>query len=109
PPPGSPPGRSFGPPHSDGRGSERRMDLPTRDNALALLQKLMSDEQHLSKLLVIKDESRDLNRLVKNISETADHVADRLKPFERKDHRRDRTDLPPGEVATRESITQMKR
>lgn len=86
------------------------MDLATRDNALALLQELMSEEKRLSKLLTIKDESRELNQLVRTISENADRVEDRLKPFERREHRpsRNPADLPPGEVAARESMARVK-
>jgi len=86
------------------------MDLPTRNNALALLDELLNEEKHVSKLLMIKRESPELNRLIKSISETAGRGADRLKALAKKNpgHYLAATALPPGETATRESIAKVK-
>jgi hypothetical protein len=90
--------------------TSKTFDLPTRNNALALLDELLNEEKHLSKILFIKRESTELNRLVKNISETADAGADQLKALKKNDPALAQvvTALPPGEKATRESIAKVK-
>jgi hypothetical protein len=90
--------------------TSKTIDLPTRNNALALLDELLNEEKHLSKLLFIKRESAELNRLVKDISETADAGADQLKALKKNDPAlaQAATALPPGEKATRESIAKVK-
>ncbi|HMJ89155.1 MAG TPA: hypothetical protein VK530_05030 [Candidatus Acidoferrum sp.] len=89
---------------------KKTIDLPMRNNAWALLHDLLNEEKHLSKILIIKRESSELNRLVKNISEVADRGADRLKALAKHESGVDlaATALPPGEKATRESIGKMK-
>ena len=98
------------PPHVERKPAAKGMDLPTRNNALALLDELLNDEKHVSKLLIIKRESPELNRLIKSISETAGRGADRLKALAKKNpgHYLAATALPPGETATRESIAKVK-
>jgi hypothetical protein len=82
-----------------------------RDNSYSLLYQLLSEERHVSKLLIIKRDSRELNRLVKDISRTAGKAADQLQQFSEQD----RTlalnviDLPPGEAATRDAIATTKK
>lgn len=102
--------RSAPPLRSEAVARKKKFDLPTRDNAWALLEDLLNEEKHLSKILIIKRESRELNRLVKSISEAADHGADRLKIMAQRDpgHDLTATDLPPGEKAARESIAKVK-
>lgn len=90
--------------------TSKAFDLPTRNNALALLDELLNEEKHLSKLLFIKRESAELNRLVKDISETADAGADQLQALKKNDPAlaQAASALPPGEKATRESIAKVK-
>src|SRR5690349_8628057 len=78
-------------------------DLAIRNNSLALLAELLNDEKHVDKLLLIKRDSPELKRLVKDISETADDGARRLQKLMKRDPGiRADTDLPPGEQATRQ-------
>jgi hypothetical protein len=77
---------------------------------LALLDELLNDEKNLSKILIIKRESPDLKRLVKDISEAAGKGAKLLKTLAKEDSGLElaRTDLPPGEQAARKEISKTK-
>jgi hypothetical protein len=90
--------------------SSKKFVISTRNNALALLDELLNEEKHLSKLLLIKRESTELNRLVKDISEAAGAGADQLKALKKSDpaFAQAATALPMGEKATRESIAKAK-
>jgi hypothetical protein len=89
---------------------KKSFDIATRNNALALLDQLLNEEKNLSKILIIKRESVDLNRLVKNISEEAGEGAKMLEALAKKDPdiKLAGTDLPRGEAATRKAISKTK-
>jgi septal ring factor EnvC (AmiA/AmiB activator) len=82
-----------------------------RDNLYSLLYDLLSDERHVSKLLLIKRESRPLNHLIKRISDEAAQGADQLKEFAKKETslNLEIKNLPPGERAVRQAIATTKR
>ncbi len=86
------------------------VDLATRNNAIALLDDLLNDEKNLSKLLIIKRNSRELKRLVVNISDTAGDGAKMLSALSRQDPAIDfkLIGLPPGERETRRAIAKTK-
>ena len=85
--------------------------LDLRNNAYSLFYDLLQDERHLSKLLIVKRDRRELNQLVKKISQTAADAADRLKALAKSDRSLDllSTSLPPGEAATRKAIADTKK
>jgi hypothetical protein len=76
----------------------------------ALLFDLMGDEQNVSKLLIIKRERAELNELIKAISKTAGEAHKQLEAFGKADPSLNLKSkgLPPGEVATRASISKAK-
>ncbi len=90
--------------------AKQKANLDTRDNALALLNELVNEEKHLSKVLIIKRESVELNRLVKEISTVAGQAADDLTALAKLNPglHLTATGLPPGERATRTSIAKVK-
>ena len=85
-------------------------DAPTRNNALALLDDLLSDEKNLSKILIIKHNSDELGKLVEDISKTAGTSAKMLESQAQSDPgvNLKRTDLPLGETAARKAISKTK-
>jgi hypothetical protein len=85
--------------------------IALRNNLYSLLYQLLSDERHVSKLLLVKSESRPVNHLIKRISDAAAEGADRLKDFAKKEASLNLAveDLPPGERATRQAIAATKR
>jgi len=85
--------------------------LAVRNNAFALLTDLLNDEKNLSKILLIKFESPEVDRLVTDISKTADEGAHLLKTFSKNDPAlmQIKLDLPPGEAATRDAIAKTKK
>ncbi len=89
---------------------KRSFDIATRNNALALLDQLLNEEKNLSKILIIKKESADLKRLVKNISEDTGKEAKLLEALAKKDPDLNLAgiDLPRGEVAARKAISKTK-
>ena len=89
---------------------KKKIDLATRDNSLALLNELLNEEKHVSKLLIIKRETDALHQLIKNISQAAAAGADQLKTLAKANPGLDFTAnrLPAGEKATRESIAKAK-
>jgi hypothetical protein len=90
--------------------TNKSIDLPTRNNALALLDDLLNDERNLSKVLLVKHHSKELGTLVKDISSTAGQGAKMLDSMAERDTRLDlkRFDLPQGETAAREAIAKSK-
>ena len=90
--------------------AKKSFDPATRNNSLALLDELLNEEKNLSKILIIKRESRELNRLVKHISEAAGNGAKLLKSMAKKDPglQLAGTGLPPGEQAGRKAISKTK-
>lgn len=89
---------------------KKSVDLAVRNNALALLNDLLGDEKHLSKILILKRESREANRLIKDISETSAHGAKLLEARAKNDPSIVLTNLalPPGERAVRKMIASTK-
>ena len=90
---------------------KKSFDLPTRNNSLALLNDLLNDEKNLSKILIIKLESAELDRVVKDISATAANGAKLLESVTKNNPQLnvEKTELPPGEQAVRDSIAKTKR
>lgn len=90
--------------------AKQPFDVATRNNALALLNDLLNDEKNVSKILIIKRNSDELKELIKDISDAAGNGAKLLKSFAEKDPsiQLTATDLPPGEAATRKSISKAK-
>src|SRR4051812_8822771 len=85
-------------------------NLQTRNNALALLDDLLNDEKNVSKILIVKHNSDELGRLVKDISRVAADDAKMLEAFAKTvpGLNLKQFDLPPGEFATRRAISKSK-
>ena len=82
----------------------------TRNNCYSLLHQLLDDEKDVSMLRFIKAEHTDVKNLVKRIATTSGTGATLLEKFAKDDPsiRLDDIRLPPGEVATRDSIASTK-
>jgi hypothetical protein len=82
-----------------------------RNNAYSLLYDLLKDEQHVSKLLIIKRDRRELHHLIKRVSATAKEGAEQLQKFAKQDasFNLEATELPPAEQAARKAIADTKR
>lgn len=91
--------------------SLRAKDEKILYNSYSLLHDLLQEQRHASKLLLLKLESRELDRLIKQVSRTAADGVKQLEQFAESDPkmRLDETDLPPGEEAVRKSIEDTKR
>jgi len=101
------------PPHapiSAPANTKAQLAQNTRDNCYSLLYQLLSEEKDVSKILIIKNESRELNRFIKQVSKTSGDAAGQLEQFRKSDHSvvLDATLLPPGEFATRDAIAHTK-
>jgi len=96
--------------HTAGAPESNNVNLPIRNNALALLDDLLNDEKNVSKILIVKHNSDELGTLIKQISETTGNGAKMLDEFSKSSGGLDlkRVDLPPGEVATRKAISKTK-
>jgi hypothetical protein len=83
----------------------------TRDNAIALLYELLNDEQHLSKILIIKSESPALKQVVKDISDAAANGVKVMTSLEKGNPalEKGQNGLPAGEKAAREAIAKASR
>jgi hypothetical protein len=70
----------------------------------------MREEANLSKLLIIKRERDELQRVVKSISSNAEATHNTLTRFAKEDRTLDlkRADLRPGEKAVREAMSKRK-
>jgi hypothetical protein len=81
-----------------------------RNNAMALLDDLLNDEKNVSKILIVKHNSDELGKVIKDISETAGNGAKMIEEFSKSAGGLDlkRLDLPPGEAATRKAISKTK-
>ena len=90
--------------------TNKTIDLATRNNALALLDDLLNDEKNLSKILIIKRNSNELEKVVEAISKTSSQGAKMLESFANAERELDlkKTDLPPGETAARKAIAKTK-
>ena len=97
-------------PKTNAAPEENSINLPIRNNALALLSDLLNDEKNVSKILIIKRNSDELGKLIKEISETAGQGAKMLDELEKNEPGLDlkRLDLPPGEASTRKAISKTK-
>jgi hypothetical protein len=76
-----------------------------RSNAASLLYDLLGDEQHVSKLLIVKRDRHELHEVISKISSTADQARKKLEALAREDATLNLKvpALPPGEKQTRES------
>lgn len=84
--------------------------LHVRNNAASLLYDLLGDEANVSKLLIVKRERDELNRLIKEISAVALNGVKKLDQLEKEDATLNlhATELPPGEQAARDSIAKAR-
>ena len=82
-----------------------------RNNSASLLYDLLKDERNLSKLLLIKRESKELHDLVKKISAAAALGATQLEQMAEQDRTLElhAISLPSGEVEARKSIKEAQR
>ena len=80
-------------------------DISVRNNALALLQNLLGDEQDVAKVLILKSASDPTRRLLKDISATAKQYHTEIEAIARQlpDYDVKNLDLPSGEVAARKA------
>jgi len=78
---------------------------------MALLTDLLNDEKNLSKILLIKFESPEVDRLVTEISKRASEGANMLETIAKSDPSLIKTSLalPPGEIAARDAIAKTKK
>jgi len=90
--------------------SSKSVNPAIRNNSIALLHDLLGDEKNVSKVLIIKRESPELNALIKNISTTAGEGAAMLESLAKTDRGLllSKIGLPPGERATRQAISKTK-
>lgn len=92
--------------------TEKPADLQQhiRNNCASLLYDLLREEKNLSKILIIKRETKGLSELAKNISASARAGAKRLEQLAGTDKTLDLRvmGLPSGEVATRDAISKTK-
>lgn len=90
--------------------AKKSVDVMIRNNSWALLNDLLNQEKRVSTILIIKRESPELNRLIKDISETAADGAKRLQALSRNDPTLEfaKIDLPPGEAAARKAVSKTK-
>ncbi len=84
--------------------------LKIRNNAASLLADLLGDEKNVSKVLLFKHNSKELGRLIKAISVTADARDQQLEKMAKTDPDLNLhvLDLPLGEQAARKSISRSK-
>lgn len=79
--------------------------LRVRNNAASLLYHLLGDEKNVSKLLIIKRDRDELDRVIKHVASVSGDAHKKLAQLAREDSSLDLNDtaLPPGEKATRDS------
>lgn len=79
--------------------------VAVRNNAASLLYDLLGQEKNVSKILLIKKKASAFEKLIKDISKTADDGEKQLDRLAKDDPAFDLHEmrLPPGEVATREA------
>ncbi len=84
--------------------------LEVRNNAVSLLYDLTQDEKNVSKVLIIKRNSKELGELIKAISKTSGDAGKRLEQLAKDDPdlKLHALELPAGEKATRDSIAKTK-
>jgi hypothetical protein len=78
--------------------------LETRNNSLSLLYQLLGEERHVSKLLLIKRDRKELADVIKHISTTAADGTKMIEELAKADATLNlkAMALPPGEQAARE-------
>ena len=84
--------------------------LLARNNAVSLLYSLLGDEKNVSKLLIIKRDREELNRVIKHIASVCGQIHSSLARMAKEDsslNLRD-TALPVGEAAARESASKAR-
>ncbi|MEO8428734.1 MAG: hypothetical protein ABI651_16670 [Verrucomicrobiota bacterium] len=81
-----------------------------RNNCCSLLYEIFEAEKNVSKLLIIKSERPEVNRLIKDISSSAAAGAKKLEEVAKRDHKINLqlSELPPGERATRDAISKTR-
>ncbi|MEO6183870.1 MAG: hypothetical protein ABIP76_12150 [Verrucomicrobiota bacterium] len=86
---------------------QSRISVSEKNEGYAILYDLVSDEKHISKLLIIKKERPEFKTLIKRIAASAKETATGLEAFAKKDRRLNLkiTHLPAVEQKTRDSIT----
>ncbi|MDB6027469.1 MAG: hypothetical protein JWM68_3692 [Verrucomicrobiales bacterium] len=79
--------------------------VQTRNNALSLLYQILSDEQNVSKLLIIKLERKELHDVIKKVSVRSGQMVTTLEQLSQADRTLNlkSTELPPGEKAARDA------
>jgi hypothetical protein len=84
--------------------------LEVRNNAVSLLYDLTQDEKNVSKVLIIKRNSKELGELIKAISKMSGDAGKQLEQMAKEDPavRLHALELPAGEKATRGSIAKTK-
>jgi len=93
------------------RPSEMSAVQSTRNNCYSLLYQLLNEEKNVHLLLIVKREKKDVNSLIKKISDASSTGAKLLEEFAKKEPsiKLDDIRLPPGETATREAIASTKK
>jgi hypothetical protein len=83
----------------------------TRNNCYSLLHQLLDDEKDVSMLHFIKKEHSDAKNLIKKIADASGRSSKVLEQFAKEDPsiRLAEIGLPPGEIATRDSIAATKK
>ncbi|HEY1172190.1 MAG TPA: hypothetical protein VGH19_12525 [Verrucomicrobiae bacterium] len=95
------------PPEPEVKPETTRLPKRTvRSNCYSLLHDLLGKQRHLSKILIIKQESPALKDLIKRIADTSARGDDLIKNFAQLDQgiSLEMLLLPPGETATRDAI-----
>jgi hypothetical protein len=84
--------------------------IELRNNAVSLLADLLDQEKNVSKVLIIKRNTKELGEIIKAISRTAGAGAEQLKTLAANDPSLNlhALELPPGEKATRAAIAKTK-
>jgi hypothetical protein len=85
--------------------------VSVRNNAFSLLHQLLNEQKDVSKILIIKRESRELNLLIKEIAAASGRGAKQLEDFARQDASLalNAIGLPAGELATRDAIANTRK
>ena len=88
-----------------GPGAVEADKVAVCNNAASLLHDLLGQEKNVSKILLIKKKAPAFDKLIKDISKTADDGEKQLDRFAKDNPTLDlhQTRLPPGEVAAREA------
>ncbi len=81
-----------------------------RNNAASLLYKLLNDEKNVSKILIIKQDRKELHQLINAISTTTGDAAKRMTELAETDPSLNlqSLELPSGEKAARDAIAKTK-